>query len=315
MKFFSYSKNFEKLEIRFLFFKFTKRVKFNKNKFDKKIKNFKDNGLSSEERMPRLVVSLTSFPERMKDIHYTLYSLLNQSLKPDKLILWLTEEEFPNKENDVPDNVLKLKNNGLAIKWCKNIKSYKKLIPILKLYENDIIVTADDDIFYPTNWLELLYKSYLENKDCVHCHRAHRIKFSPDNEILPYMQWELEIRNVEQSFLNFSTSGGGVLYPPNSFYKDILREDLFCELAPYADDIWFWAMCVLNNKKIKVVENNIYKCLSVNKERDNGKTGEYTLFSINRTQNDVQLNNVLEYYPQIKKMLLLELEKQNATIS
>ena len=143
----------------------------------------------------------------------------------------------------------------------------------------------------------------------------NRIKYSPDNEILPYMQWELEIRNVEQSFLNFSTSGGGVLYPPNSFYKDILREDLFCELAPYADDIWFWAMCVLNNKKIKVVENNIYKCLSVNKERDNGNTGEHTLFSINRTQNDVQLNNVLEYYPQIKKMLLLELEKQNATIS
>ena len=44
--------------------------------------------------------SLTSFPQRMYEIHYTLYSLLTQTIKPAKVILWLGREQFPNLEKD-----------------------------------------------------------------------------------------------------------------------------------------------------------------------------------------------------------------------
>ncbi|WP_416861963.1 hypothetical protein, partial [Helicobacter ganmani] len=109
-----------------------------------------------------LIASLTSYPLRIPTLHYTLYSLLTQTLKPHKLILWLSKEEFPNKEQDLPSSVLDFTNHGLEIKWCeKNIKSYKKLIPTLQDYLNAIIVTCDDDVIYPKNWLSKLYNAYV----------------------------------------------------------------------------------------------------------------------------------------------------------
>lgn len=112
----------------------------------------------------------------MYDIHYCIYSLLSQSLKPDEVILWLASEQFPNGEKDIPENVLKLKDKGLTIKWCENLYSYKKLIPAYREFKNAILITTDDDIFYPPKWLETLYKSYLTHPNAVICHRAHRIK-------------------------------------------------------------------------------------------------------------------------------------------
>jgi hypothetical protein len=74
---------------------------------------------------------------------------MGQTYKPDKIILWLAKSQFPNKENDLPIKVTELVNYGLSIMWVdKDIKSYKKLIPTLKLYPNDIIITADDDLYY-----------------------------------------------------------------------------------------------------------------------------------------------------------------------
>ena len=121
----------------------------NRTGVDYKIRNFIASGITENKRDVKIIVSLTSFPERMEDIQYTLYSLLNQEFKPDELILWLSQEEFPNKEKDLPQVVLKFRENGLQIKWCENLYSYKKLIPTLKEYKNCncIIVTADDDIY------------------------------------------------------------------------------------------------------------------------------------------------------------------------
>ena len=265
-------------------------------------------GLSKETRNPEIIVSLTSFPQRMYDMHFGLYSLFNQSVKPNKIILWLAEEEFPNKEKDLPCTVLFFLEKGLEIKWCSNIKSYKKLIPSLKAFPNAIIVTADDDIYYPEDWLEKLCQSYQKNPQCIHCHRAHKIRLDSNKKILPYAMWEHEIRNSLPAYINFFTGCGGVLFPPKSLYADILNEALFTKLAPNADDIWFWAMAVLQKTKIVVAEDNIKQLTYINPERELGLNGEITLFSQNGSQgqNDVQLRNVLAHYPQIMERIINE---------
>ena len=277
----------------------------NKERIIYDIENFKDSGINEQPRTPKLIVSLTSFPERMYDLHFCLYSLLTQTLKPDEVILWLAAEEFPNKEADLPQKVLQLKDNGLTIKWCENIASYKKLIPAIKEYTNDIIVSADDDIFYPSEWLERLYNSYLKNPDYIHCHRAHKITFDAFGCIEPYEKWKKCIEDKTCSFLNFATTGGGILYPPNCFYKDILNEDIFTQLAPRADDIWFWAMCVLNNKKIKVIENSINQITYTNPARELQIFNEKTLYSTNGAAggNDEQLKNIFNKYTCLKDKL------------
>lgn len=278
-----------------------------KNKLKKQLHTY-EYGITTQKRTPQLIVSLTSFPQRMYDIHFCLYSLLNQSLKPDKLILRLAEEEFPNKEKDIPNTVLSFLEKGLEIKWCKNIKSYKKLIPALKEYPDAITVTADDDIYYPVDWLEKLYQSYQKNPEYIHCHRAHKILFDTNNTIMPYKNWQSETTEHSPSLKIFCTTGGGVLYPPQCLYKDVLNEELFTKLAPNADDIWFWAMAVLQGTKIKVVDDNIKQLTYINPERELGLNNEITLCSQNcgNGQNDIQLANVLKQYPQIMEKLINE---------
>jgi len=285
----------------------------NKEKISYEIERFNSLGImpKSEKGGVKLIVTLTSYPDRMYDIHYSVYSLLKQSKKPDMVILYLAEEQFPNKEADLPQKLLKFKENGLTIKWCKDLKSYKKLIPALKEFPNDIIVTADDDIFYPENWLLKLYEAYLKNPEFIHAHRVHKITFE-DGKIRPYTSWKGCINDNSADFINFPTTGGGVLYPPKSLSPDVLNEELFLNLAPNADDIWFFAMAVLNNTKIKVVHNPVSRIKQVNPKRDLGFYDENTLYiSGNGTGgNDIQLNNILEHYPSIKDRILIQGKKQ-----
>ena len=49
-------------------------------------------GLNRSPRSGKVIVSLTSYKPRINDVKYTIYSLLNQSFPPDKLILWLDED-------------------------------------------------------------------------------------------------------------------------------------------------------------------------------------------------------------------------------
>lgn len=211
----------------------------------------------SGRRENSLVVSLTSFPARMDTLRYALYSLLTQTRKPDLLVLWLASEEFPGGERDVPHNILKLRDNGLTIQWTKNTRPYKKLIPSLAAYPDSVIVTADDDAFYAPDWLERLHGDYLRHnrETMVYGHRVHKIAMDRDN-LYSYGSWTQASRNRPgASFLNFATGMGGVLYPPGALHGNVFEERLFLSLTPNNDDIWFWAMAVLNGTPIKLIDN------------------------------------------------------------
>ena len=271
-------------------------VSIDKRKIINDIKHLKPLPPLGFGRTPKLIVSLTSFPQRIPEIFFSLYSLLNQTVKPDMLLLWLAEEQFPNKEKDLPQRVRDLQKYGLTIKWCSDIKSYKKLIPALGEFPDDIIVTADDDTYYPQNWLELLYESYLREPRFVHCHRAHRITFQETGEMNFYDSWPKCISTDEASYLNLFTGVGGVLYPPRSLYQDTSNVDLFMRLCPTADDVWFWAMAVLNETKIRVVDRNISEFIGVDPEMEHGLKDGLILYRINKNTNDDQIKCVLDFY-------------------
>jgi glycosyltransferase involved in cell wall biosynthesis len=280
----------------------------NKERIASEIENCSSIGISEKKRSPQIIVSLTSYPDRMYDVHYCLHSLLNQSFKPNKVILWLAHEQFPNGESDVPKKVLALKERGLSIEWHHDIKSYKKVIPALKKYPEDIIVTADDDIYYSNDWLEKLISTYNETSDIV-CHRAHGIMFD-GAEIAPYSKWIKCIQNARASVFNFPTTGGGVLYPPHSLHKDTTNEELFYSLAPHADDLWLWAMVLLADRKVRVVaakpnsEGVISRELCyINPIRELGIGDESTLFHTNITKNDEQLSKIMQEYPSLLNVL------------
>ena len=277
----------------------------NKHKLENKIKNFNENGVTTNKRDIKLIVSLTSFPERLYDIHFCIYSILNQTLKPDEIILWLATNQFPNGEQDIPQNVLTLKKFGLQIKWCDDIKAYKKLIPALKEYPDDLIVTADDDLFYPEDWLESLYEEHKQNPSNIICQRSRRISFNNNDSLKSYDEWKLNDGEVKESFFNFSTNGAGSLFPPHSLYSDVSNKNLFEKLCPNADDVWIWAMALLNRTKIKGVKNNMVDLTYVNLARELNIINEKTLYSSNFDGgNDLQIKNIIDYYPDIMKILM-----------
>lgn len=308
MIFFNKEKNGNQRKITLcgLTFTYTKKEKMpphiNRVELDKKISSFNEIGINTDKRPQKLIISLTSFPQRINEIHYTLYSLLNQSIKPDEVVLWLCSDEFPNKEKDLPQTILDLQKNGLTIKFSEiYLRSYTKLVPSLKEFPDDIIVTADDDIYYPKDWLKKLYIQHQKNPKNVICHRCHRAILNSDNTLAPYSKWPHNVTKIKPSFFNFATGVGGVLYPPHCLYKEVTNIDLFKQLAPYADDIWFWAMEVLNNTKVKTFLNRQRKLILVNPEREMRNNNEITLAKINIAQdgNNKQMKQVLEHYPQI----------------
>lgn len=284
--------SFYKQNVNDLFFDY-----IDKNELDLKLNNFKDNLLDENSD---IIISLTSFPERINEVPYTIYSLLNQSLKPSKVVLWLAIDEFPNKEKDLPEKLLNLKNNGLSIGWCSNLKSFKKLIPSLKEYHSNIIVTTDDDIFYRKDWLKSLYDVYLDNPNSIICGRGRKIKFK-NKTFDKYETWELCKTQENASYLNLMTGIGGVLYPPNSLNNNVFDYDLACKLCPDADDLWFWAMAVMNKTKIVIIESQ--KLISLNISRDLRLTNKKRLFDSNINKNDVQVENILNNFPEILEII------------
>ncbi|KAG4095510.1 hypothetical protein H8356DRAFT_1687563 [Neocallimastix lanati (nom. inval.)] len=91
--------------------------------------------------------------------------MMKQTLLPSKIILNLSEEEFPNKENELPEELVQeVKRNELfEIFWIKeNTTVFKKIIPTMNRFPNDLVLSIDDDIEYPNFYIEEMYKTYLK---------------------------------------------------------------------------------------------------------------------------------------------------------
>jgi hypothetical protein len=185
-----------------------------------------------------LIVSLTSYPPRYAALALTLRCLLTQSLVPDRVILWVTPDDLPL----LPDNVRQLTAHGLEIFPCDELGSYKKIIPALVRFPKAAIVTADDDLYYASDWLAQLVAEWEKRPQVIACHRAHHIHRTAAGLFHPYGQWEHNIAGCDAGPNIFPTSGGGALYPPGSLHEDVARAELFLKLCPNADDVWLYWM-------------------------------------------------------------------------
>ena len=261
-----------------------------------------ESGVASCKREVPVIVSLTSFPERINTVVKTLKTLLTQTMKPDMVILWLAPEQFPNKEDDLPKELLELKKYGLTIDWYKDIRSYKKIIPTLKKYPEAVIITTDDDIYYAPDTVETLYNSYLEHKDEIQAHRCDVLRVE-GGKILWAKTRELYLdkNRGKSSFKNRLTGYGAVLYPPGCFYKDVCDEDLIKKLLPTHDDIWLWAMAVLNGVKTRLVKGYSESIDYVENSQ------EYGLCKINKkgvgTSLEDAYETIIKKYPQLLEIL------------
>jgi hypothetical protein len=184
------------------------------------------------------IISVTSYPPRFKTLSLTIKSLMLQAVRAEKLVLWIADNDM----DKLPEEVLNLRNFGLEIKSCEDIRSYKKIIPSLRIYADKPIIIADDDVYYPSTWLSELFHAWNGDSFEAICRRGHKIKFYSDGSIAPYSDWTLNIDQHPGSPDIFATGMGGVLYPPGIFHSDVLDSQRAMQLCPTGDDIWLYWM-------------------------------------------------------------------------
>ena len=244
-----------------------------------------------------ITVSLTTYGKRLRDVCFTIESIMQQTLLPNKIVLNI---DYSYKGQRLPEALNKQMNRGLEINFCKDIRSYKKLIPTLKKYPDSSILTIDDDVIYNFDFIELFVDSYRVHPTKIHAGRTHVMTFKPDGSLKSYNNWIMCSSNCNNPRHLFFTGVGGVLYPPGSLDEEVTNEEVFTKICPLADDVWFNAMALKNGTEINKVPTR------------NDRGEEYILnesvqdiglFNINtgiRCENDRQIEAVYTKYDLFK---------------
>lgn len=205
----------------------------------------------------KLIVSLTTYPARIKYVRQVLDTIYAQTKQADKVILWLAEEQFPLKEKALPQELLELVlAQKLTVRWCPDLKPHKKYFYALQEHPEDLIVTIDDDLLYHPQLLDRLYNSYLRHPKAVSAARAHLITISEGKGILPYKYWikEIDAHIDEPSMQLLCTGGAGALYPPHIFNSDLFDKEAIMNTCLFADDLWLKTMELISDVPVVVVE-------------------------------------------------------------
>ena len=246
-----------------------------------------------------VIVSLTSFPGRINSVWITITSLLNQTVKPKAIILWLAEDQFPQKESDLPRKLLKLKEKGLTIRFCDNLYPHKKYYYSIREYPDSSVITVDDDIFYPENLVEELTTLHEKYPKCVCCTWAHEITIE-NGRIRPYAQWKKWIQTGEKPSIAIIPVGcGGVLYPAHSLCEQTFDKEKIRRLAMRTDDLWLKAMEILGGVEAVRWNKKLPIFYSIMRAQKSGLFHE----NVTENRNDEAMNKIISEYPEISMIL------------
>lgn len=242
---------------------------------------------SSKHNRKQVIVSLTSFPKRIPTLHLVIECILRQTVKPDRIVLYLTQSQVPNIDN-LPKSLLDMLKRGLEIKLCPDeIRSHTKYFYAMQQFPEDIVITVDDDLFYRTDLLESLLKNHENHPNAIIANWT--------KEIIPgktkYTEWSdnhVPHENNSQLILGV----GGVLYPPHALDKDTFDVESIKNLSLTADDVWLTAMARKKGTPIYYTgyEYNHLPILIRNNE---------TLLSGNYVRNQQWIDKIAEVYPNI----------------
>ena len=166
-----------------------------------------------------------------------------------KIILVLSIIEFPNKELELPLDLLDLiYNEGIEIIWYKkNIRSHKKLIPTLKKYPNNPILIIDDDNKRDDGFIQAFLDDHKKYPNDI-IFGYSRFVFNKNYKFMK----RKKIKENEYILARPSNGLGGTLYPPNTFTdKRFFYENIFMKLPPSSDEIWQWCFVIIENKNFR----------------------------------------------------------------
>ena len=121
-----------------------------------------------------IYVSITTIPQRIKNLGKSVESLLKQTRKPDKIFINIPfkYKRFNEVIND--EQIPKFDDNYVEINRCEDYGPGTKLLGSLsKLKKNSLIILADDDNIYEDYMIEKFHYYYSLEPDNAYSFYVH----------------------------------------------------------------------------------------------------------------------------------------------
>ena len=250
------------------------------------------NGLwEGKARQVPIIVSMTTFPPRFAKIGMVIKSLLCQDLKPDKIVIYL---DGKTTYMDLTEEMKCFEKYGVEYRFHNEIllKCHSKYFFAMQEFPDAIIVTTDDDVIVPPDWLSSLMHTHQKYPQAVCSRRVHMMRYN-EKGFLPYNHWFDQWRGEKNpSYLLLATGVGGVLYPPHCLSPEAFDEKRIQELALNADDIWLKCWEVMSGIPVVWAVNNEVSLSETEAKHEIALSNS----NVNNSQNDIILNRVLGYY-------------------
>lgn len=200
----------------------------------------------------RVIVSLTSYPQRIDYVADVVRSLFAQLRLPDLTVLYLSEDQFPDGVKSLPPNLTACLGRDFQIRWVRgDMRSHKKYLYAVRDFPEDLVITVDDDIVCRNTLVGDLLDAHARHPHAVAAIRTHLMEFDSGGALLPYSDWQMEVGNPRPELCDrpsmrlFGTSGAGMLFPPGSLPAAAFDTEAIGETCPNADDVWLKAMSTI----------------------------------------------------------------------
>jgi len=127
-----------------------------------------------------IYVSISTIPQRLKNLNESIESLLNQTRKPDKIFINIPYK-YKRFNKTIDDNQIpKFDNSIVEITRCEDCGPGTKLLGSLnKLKKNSLLILADDDHIYKDYMIEKFFYFYSKAPDNAYSFYVYPIKNFP----------------------------------------------------------------------------------------------------------------------------------------
>lgn len=228
-------------------------------------------------------ISITSISSRLDLLVRTLRILLNQTLKPSGIYVYLSKEPYGLDEgcSDIPKDLKLLFATEplLHLRWTENTGPYRKLLPFAKEFPNTPVLVLDDDTKYIPECVERAWNLWNQHKCCI-AFRATVLDLST-----AYMTWPNAAG--QKAITLFTKGNGGVVYHTSWFQDSRIQDPSnYLSIAPLADDVWFNAWRIQQNIDCYCASETSFV---------HSVTNRKCLFQINESKNDETIRATWAY--------------------
>ena len=192
-------------------------------------------------------VSMTSYPGRISNVGKSIYFLLTkQTLKPDEIHLWLAVPEFPNKEKDLPQDLVAILNaDNVFIHWLpKNTYCHKRHEIFKYTTDNDCVFLIDDDVRYNDKLIETVMNDHEKFPDSIINYNGYSEHVYKGKKIIYTREM-----NPSEPKINIRFCGQSMI-PAKIYPKEVLsdeNEEIRDKICPICDESWFTPWLVYYN--------------------------------------------------------------------